>query len=215
MDSAARRTGRDAGTVTLIAVTKTVSALNIRRARDAGIEVFGENRVQEAEPKIGEVDHVSWHFIGHLQRNKARRAAELFDMIHSIDSERLAELLDRLGRERCRPVRALIEVNVAGEGSKSGVAPAQVLPLVDTLAGREGLQILGLMTVPPYAADPEASRPHFRALGRLAASIDARGLPGITMRHLSMGMSADFEVAIEEGATMVRVGSAIFGERPA
>jgi pyridoxal phosphate enzyme (YggS family) len=212
--AAARRAGRAADEITLIAASKSADPGKMRRAQAAGIRVFGENRVQEALAKAAEISGVTWHMIGHLQRNKARRAVELFEVIHSVDSVRLGEVLDRLGRERGRPVTALLEVNVGGERSKAGVAPAELEALAEALAGRSGLSIEGLMAIPPLADDDYAARRHFARLRELAESLNRLGLPGVAARELSMGMTADYEVAIEEGATLVRVGTAIFGERP-
>ncbi|RMG48723.1 MAG: YggS family pyridoxal phosphate-dependent enzyme [Acidobacteria bacterium] len=211
---AARRAGRDPAEVQLVAVTKTVPAEVIAEAYAAGLRIFGENRVQEAAAKIPKVPGPTWHLIGHLQRNKARKAVGLFSMIQSLDSLRLAETLDRLGRERGRPVETLVEVNLAAEPTKSGVSPRELPGLLDRLERAEGIRVRGLMAVPPFEEDPEASRSWFRALRRLAeAERPRRGGP-IELVHLSMGMSHDFEVAIEEGATIVRVGTAIFGPRP-
>jgi len=213
--AAARRAGRDPAAVTLVAVTKTVGADVVERALRAGIEVVGENRVQEAAAKKPLVQvPACWHLIGHLQRNKARKAVELFDLIESLDSVRLLETLDRLGRERSRPVEAFVEVNLAGEATKAGVSPEELPQLLDAVAGRSGLRVRGLMTVPPWSDDPESSRRWFRQLRRLAERERRRERPGVDLRDLSMGMSHDFEVAVEEGATVVRVGTAIFGPRP-
>jgi pyridoxal phosphate enzyme (YggS family) len=212
--AAARRAGRAADEITLIAASKSADPEKMRRAQAAGIRVFGENRVQEALAKAAEISGVTWHMIGHLQRNKARRAVELFEVIHSVDSVRLGEALDRLGCERRRPVRALLEVNVGGERSKAGVAPTEVEALAEALAARPGLLIEGLMTIPPPADDDDEVRRHFARLREVAESLSKLGLPGVAARELSMGMTADYEVAIEEGATLVRVGTAIFGERP-
>ncbi len=222
IEAAARRAGRDPRAVTLVGASKTVAPESIRAAHAAGVRVFGENRVQEAAPKIAVVPAARWHLIGHLQRNKARRAVELFELIHSLDSVRLAEVLDRLGQERGRPVETLIEVNLGGEETKTGFAPEDLRAALGELAGRPGLRILGLMTIPPFFDDPEAARPFFRDLAALARDLSeagrdlaARGRPGVTCEHLSMGMSGDFEAAVEEGATFVRVGTALFGPRAA
>lgn len=213
IEAAARRAGRGADEIELIAVSKTHSVEAILAVAEAGVGVFGENRVQEAETKIPRLSGFRWHFIGRLQRNKARKAVELFEMIHSVDSIRLGRTLARLGRERNRPVEGLIEVNLGGEESKGGVDPEDLEALVEALTIEEGLRIRGLMTVPPFAEDPEESRPYFRQLAELSRQVEARGVPGVSLEHLSMGMSADFEVAIEEGATMIRVGTALFGPR--
>ncbi len=215
---AAERASRPAGEVTLVAVSKTHPAEAVRAAFAAGIRDFGENRVQEAEPKIAcTADLVAsglrWHLVGHLQSNKARRAAGLFGVIQSVDSLELAERLARVGAEAGRPVRALVQVDLAGEATKFGLPEAELLPVLGSLRGKEGLRIDGLMVLPPYAEDPEDARPYFRRLRALAQRAAAAGL--LDGRELSMGMSHDFEAAIEEGATIVRVGSAIFGERRA
>lgn len=211
---AAEAAGRRASDVTLVAVSKRHPVQQIVAARDAGLTVFGENKVQEAEDKIPRIGGVSWHLVGHLQRNKAKKAIELFELIHSLDSVRLADTLDRLGRARGRPVEALVEVNAADEASKHGFAWEEVEAAVARLAGREGLHIRGLMTMPPFFDDPERARPYFRRLRETAARIAEQDLPGVSMEHLSMGMTADYPVAISEGATLVRVGTAIFGPRP-
>jgi PLP dependent protein len=211
--AAAARSGRDAADVELIAVSKTLPAENVREAWEAGQTTFGESRVQEAAAKIPDLPGaIRWHFIGHLQKNKVRRALPLFDLFHSIDSIETAEAVDRVAAEEGLFPRVLLEVNVAGEASKFGFRLDALESVLDSLLALPRLQIEGFMTIAPYADEPDASRPFFRALreqrDRLAAST---GLPFGT---LSMGMSGDFEVAIEEGATLVRVGSAIFGSRP-
>ncbi len=211
--AAVRRAGRDPAQIELIAVSKTHPVEFVRLVAAQGVRSFGENRVQEAAGKVPEAAELHWHFIGRLQRNKARKAVALFELIHSVDSLRLAETLDRLGCEREEPVRGLIEVKLGGESSKGGVEPAALLPLLERLAGFEGLRIEGLMTIPPPANAPEAQRPAFRRLAELAREVKASRIEGVAMRHLSMGMSSDFEVAIEEGATLVRIGTALFGPR--
>lgn len=217
--AAARRAGRNPSEISLMAVTKTVSPDRIREAYQAGIRLFGENRVQEFAGKtvaLSDLDGAEWHMIGHLQSNKARAAAELFGAVDSVDSVRLLERLNSAATDLGKKISVLIEINIAGEAAKSGVAPdsaelEQILNIASTL---EFIGVDGLMTVPPYHADPEQSRPYFRQMRQLRDQIAARKLPGISMRTLSMGMSHDFAVAIEEGATCVRVGTAIFGERP-
>ena len=217
--AAAARVGRDHQSITLMAVSKTVDRERIREASEAGIRVFGENRVQEFEQKFpdpGGRKGAEWHLIGHLQTNKANKAAEIFDAVDSLDSLRLAEKLDRAAASRARKLQVLIEINVGGEEAKSGV-PLDSPQLEDLLRGvgrMEHLDVQGLMAVPPFAENPEATRPYFRLLRDLRDQIAQRKLPGIQMDVLSMGMSHDFEVAIEEGSTCVRVGTAIFGERP-
>ena len=216
--AAARRAGRNSGEITLMAVSKTFSAERIREAYAAGLRVFGENRVQEFAGKantLRDLSDIEWHLIGHLQTNKVAKAAELFDAVDSIDSIRMAEKLNACAESAGKTLSVLIEINVGGEQAKSGVAPnSDELEQILQGAPRWGnLKIHGLMTVPPYAEDPEGSRLYFRQLRQLRDSIAARALPKIGTVVLSMGMSHDFEVAIEEGATCVRVGTAIFGER--
>jgi pyridoxal phosphate enzyme (YggS family) len=212
---AAARVGRDATSITLVAVTKTVPVARIREAIAAGQRVFGENRVQEAQAKVLELGHdVQWHLIGHLQRNKVKAACGLFDWIHSVDSLPLAQDIDRRAAQRGLTMPILVQVNIGDESTKSGVAPAQALSLVQAVAQLAHVSVRGLMCIPPMVEDPDDARPYFAQLRQLAEQIAREQIPGVAMRELSMGMSHDFEVAIEEGATMVRVGSAIFGPRP-
>ena len=216
--AAARRAGRNSDEITLMAVSKTFPAERIREAYAAGLRVFGENRVQEFVGKantLRDLSDIEWHLIGHLQTNKAAKAAELFDAVDSVDSVRMAQKLNTLAESAGKSLSALIEINVGGEKEKSGVAPdSDELEQILQGAPRWGnLKIHGLMTVPPYTQDPEGSRLYFRQLRQIRDSIAARELPTIGSAVLSMGMSHDFEVAIEEGATCVRVGTAIFGER--
>ena len=213
-----RRAGRDAGDVVLMGVTKTHPAERIREAYAAGLRVFGENRVQEFAGKaaaLGDLAGAEWHMIGHLQTNKAGKAAELFNVVDSVDSVKLAEKLDSAARSANKTLRVLIEINVGGEAAKSGIAPgARELEELLVAAPRfEALDVCGLMTVPPFTEDPQDARPYFQMLRRLRESIAGRGMPAIQMDVLSMGMSHDFDVAIEEGSTCVRVGTAIFGDR--
>ncbi len=210
---AAERAGRSPGAVTLVAVSKTHPPESILELLGLGQRVFGENRVQEAADKIPQVPGAAWHLVGRLQRNKARKASELFDLIHSLDSLRLATILDRIGSERGVPIRALIEVDLAGEEAKGGVPAADLPRFLDQLTGLSGLEIRGLMAIPPFFEDPQEARPYFRRLAALARREVEAARPGIGLQELSMGMSGDFEVAIEEGATIVRVGTAIFGTR--
>ena len=215
---AAKRAGRSPREIALMAVTKTHPPERIREAYDAGLRLFGENRVQEFAGKTAELGNLpgaDWHMIGHLQTNKAGKAAELFSTVDSVDSVKLAEKLDAAARSLGKKLSVLIEINVGGEAAKSGVPPdSQELQEVLQAAPRcEALSFRGLMTVPPFTDDPEQARPYFRKLHELRNTIFARKLPAIGMEILSMGMSHDFEVAIEEGSTCVRVGTAIFGER--
>jgi pyridoxal phosphate enzyme (YggS family) len=215
---AAARVGRVPESVTLMAVSKTVEPERIRQAYAAGLRVFGENRVQEFQDKSDALTlgGAEWHLIGHLQSNKANKAAEIFHAVDSLDSLRLAERLDRAAQAAGKLLPVLVEINVGGEESKSGV-PLDSPELEVLLRGMEKLdhvQVRGLMAVPPLASNPEAMRPYFRLLRDLRDSIASRRLSRLQMDVLSMGMSHDFEVAIEEGSTCVRVGTAIFGERP-
>lgn len=218
IEAAARRAARPAGDIVLMGVTKAHATEHIREAHAAGLRLFGENRVQEFAGKaavLADLAGAEWHMIGHLQTNKATRAAELFSGVDSVDSVKLAEKLDVVSRKLTKKLPVLIEINVGGETAKSGVAPdSQDLNDLLLAAPRfEALEFRGLMTVPRFTDDPEDARPFFRRLRQLRDAIAARNLPAIRMDVLSMGMSHDFEVAIEEGATCVRVGTAIFGER--
>ena len=202
-----------------MAVTKTVPPERIREAYNAGLRTFGENRVQEFDGKrnaLRDLAEAQWHMIGHLQSNKAANAVELFHAIESVDSLRLARKLNDAGQELGKKLPVLIEINIGGEQAKAGLAPdsAELLELFQAAQGLSSLEFHGLMTVPPYADDPEQSRPYFRKMYELSRKVDAMNLPGISTKVLSMGMSHDFTVAIEEGSTCVRVGTAIFGERP-
>jgi len=204
---AAERAGRRPSAVLLIGVSKTVEVARIREAIEGGVPALGENRVQEAKEKVAEIGRpVPWHLIGHLQTNKVRDALEIFDVIHSLDRLDLAKELDKRARARGRTVDALVEVNLAGEASKGGVAPDGLDELLHAVAAMSMVKVRGLMAIPPEAKEPDDSRVWFRALRKLG---ERHGFA-----ELSMGMSGDFEVAIEEGATMVRVGTAIFGPRP-
>ena len=216
--AAARRAVRDPGGITLLAVTKTFPVADIREAYDAGLRVFGENRVQEFAGKadaLRDLHGAEWHLIGHLQTNKAAKAVELFSAVDSVDSARLAEKLNAAAEKAGKTLPVLIEINVGGEEAKSGVKPGsdELEQILREAPQWRNLAIRGLMTVPPYSDDPEGARPYFRQLRKIRDEIGARSLPAIAMDVLSMGMSHDFEVAIEEGSTCVRVGTAIFGER--
>ncbi|MCL0087193.1 YggS family pyridoxal phosphate-dependent enzyme [Dehalococcoidia bacterium] len=203
---ACKRAGRSPEEVTLVAITKTIGPAAIRAAFQAGLRHFGENRVQEAKPKLGELENIrtqcTWHMVGHLQTNKAKTAGALFDIIQSVDSVRLAEFLSRHAQ---KTIPILLEVNIAGEASKSGFSTGEVFSAMKEIGRMPKLEIKGLMTIAPLASDPEEVRPVFRRLRELRNSMG--------LDHLSMGMTDDFEVAIEEGSTMVRIGRAIFGER--
>ena len=211
IEGAARRAGRDPKDVKLVAVSKTVEVERIREAIDAGVMILGENYVQEAQKKIEQIGKpVSWHFIGHLQSNKAKYAVNLFEAIHSLDSQSLAEELDRRAERADVRMKVMIEVNLSGEATKFGTEEEKVFQLARRMGELKHLSLEGLMTMPPYVEDPEMNRPYFIQLRDLK---DKMAKEGILMRGLSMGMSNDFEVAIEEGATYVRVGTAIFGAR--
>jgi PLP dependent protein len=215
---AARRAGRRADEIALMAVTKTHTAERIRDAYAGGLRLFGENRVQEFSGKVdslGDLGDAQWHMIGHLQTNKAGKAAELFCAVDSVDSLKLAERLDSAARGLGKKLDVLVEINVGGESAKSGAAPSssELEELLLATSRLEWLRVRGLMTVPPFTDDPEGARPFFRKVRELRDVISARRLPSVAMDQLSMGMSHDFEVAIEEGSTCVRIGTAIFGER--
>jgi PLP dependent protein len=209
--AAAERGGRRADDVLLVAVTKTVDAARVRDAAALGLRTFGENRVQEAREKIPAVSGVSWHLIGSLQRNKAKEAVRLFDVLESVDSEALAEELSRRAVEQERVVDVLVQVNVAREPQKHGASPEEAAAVVRRTAALPGVRLRGLMTIAPAVSDPDEVRPVFRALRELRDNL--QGVLGAALPELSMGMSEDFEVAIEEGATMVRIGRAIFADR--
>ncbi len=212
--AAAKRAGRGPASIRLVVVTKTIDVARIKEAVDAGATILGENRVQEAREKIEKLGSVaSWHLIGHLQANKAKYAVRLFDLIHSIDGLELAKEIDRQAAKTGKVQNVLIEVNIGGEASKAGMTVRNAPALVREAAKLGNIAIQGLMTIPPFSENPDDSRPYFRVLNELAESIAYEKIPGVSMRELSMGMSGDFEVAIEEGATLVRVGTAIFGER--
>ncbi len=217
---AAARAGRTPEDITLMAVSKTFPAEAIREAYEAGIRFFGENRVQEFATKAAAVRDLSqarWHMIGHLQSNKAAKAAEFFHAIDSVDSVRVAEKLNDAARAAGKKLAVLVEINVGGEAAKTGVDPdsPELENLLSAAVRLEHLEIGGLMTIPPFTENPQAARPYFRKLRELRDQIGARNLPAVRMDILSMGMSHDFEIAMEEGSTCVRVGTAIFGTRSA
>ena len=207
--------GRAPGDVRLIAVSKTKPAEAVRQAYAAGLREFGENRVQEAAGKRKELEDldITWHLIGHLQSNKARQACELFGWIQSVDSLAIAQRIDRFATGFGHRLPVLIEVHLGDEASKFGVEESELARLAEQVGALESLELRGLMVLPPFFDDPQDVRPYFSQLRELAARIGARKLPGVQMRELSMGMSHDFEIAIEEGATIVRVGTALFGSR--
>lgn len=212
---AAERTGRPGSAVLIVAVSKTVPPERIRAAIAAGVPALGENRVQEVREKIAAVGRVvPWHLIGHLQTNKIRDALACFDLIESLDRLSLAEALSARAVQEGRRVETLVQVNVGEEPQKGGFTPAALEPAIEAMVGLPGLRLRGLMAIPPIPRDPEESRPHYRELAKLLDAARGCGV-GPEFRELSMGMSGDFEVAVEEGATMVRIGTAIFGPRRA
>lgn len=215
MVNAARTAGREPGDVKLLPVTKTKPAAMLKHAYSLGLRTFGENYIQEAREKFDELAalDISWHFIGHLQSNKAKYAVKMFDLIHSVDSLSLAEALNKEAAKIGKVQEILIQVNEGGEASKSGVTPAATLDLLKAVLGMPSLRVRGLMTLPPFFDDPVAARPYFADLRRIRDEINALGLPGLELTELSMGMTGDFEAAIAEGSTMVRIGTALFGAR--
>jgi len=214
IDAAAVSAGRDPSDIRLVAVSKTKPAAMVEEAAEAGQSVFGENYVQEFVAKAAAVkSRVEWHFIGHLQSNKVKYIAGIVSMIHSVDRFSLAQEIDRQWGRLGLVCDILIQVNVSGETTKSGTTSEEAKTLVRQVALLQNVRICGLMTMPPFFDDPEAARPYFRELRTLARAIELLGIPRVSMKELSMGMSGDFEVAVEEGATLVRVGSAIFGSR--
>jgi hypothetical protein len=214
IEKAAIKAGRDPQTVRLVVVSKTVGVERIQEAIQAGVTILGENYVQEARDKIARLgDEVSWHFIGHLQTNKAKYAVDLFDMIHSLDRIDLAREINRVSEKKGKTLPALVQVNISGEESKHGIDRDDLIQLISEIIQLKNIHLTGLMTMPPYFDDPEMARPYFQVLRRLQQEMNERFKVEISLQELSMGMSNDFEVAIEEGATLVRIGSAIFGER--
>jgi pyridoxal phosphate enzyme (YggS family) len=211
IEKAARKAGRNPKEVSLVAVSKTVEVARVKEAIEAGVTILGENYVQEAQEKIEEIEkRVFWHFIGHLQSNKAKYAVRLFDMIHSVDSISLAEELNRRAEQAGRVMKVMIEVNLSKEATKFGTDVEQLLNLARRIRDSKHLSLEGLMTMPPYFDSPEMSRPYYVALREVKEKMATEG---IQLKELSMGMSNDFEIAIEEGATFVRIGTAIFGPR--
>ncbi len=219
IEAACARAGRDISEVSLVGVTKTVPPSAIKIAIESGLRIFGENRVQEAAPKLTELSVIAtqyraeWHLIGHLQSNKVRRAVELFDAVHSVDNLRLAERLNNVAVEFGKRLPIFIEVNLGNEETKSGAAPGEILPLCEEVSKLSGIDLRGLMAVPPFFDNAEEVRPFFRRLREIRDAARRAGITGERFGDLSMGMSNDFEVAIEEGATFIRVGTAIFGAR--
>lgn len=214
IEEACRAVGRDPSEVTLIAVSKTKPVPLLREAYDAGARCFGENKVQEIMDKYPQLpEDIQWHMIGHLQRNKVKYIVDKAAMIHSVDSLRLAEAIEQEAAKHEVQVPILLEVNVAEEESKFGLKMDEVLPLVETVSGFPHIRIRGLMTIAPYVEDPEENRDIFRQLKKLSVDIEAKNINNVNMSVLSMGMTGDYQVAVQEGSTMVRVGTGIFGER--
>lgn len=214
--AAALEANRDPDEITLVGISKTHPIEALQRVIESGLKDLGENKVQEAEPKIGSIGRSAarWHLVGHLQSNKARRAVQLFDVIHSLDSAELAHRLNRICEEEQRAgLQVLIQVELGGEETKSGVSEHEVEELARVVAESSRLELTGVMTLPPFFSDPELARPYFRQLRAIRDRLKSRGFFGDARGDLSMGMTNDFAVAISEGATIVRVGTAIFGER--
>ncbi len=212
IDRAARSVGRNPDEVELVAVTKSLELKKVREGVRAGMRIFGENYIQESEEKVLKVKNpnVKWHFIGHLQKNKVKQAVVLFDMIETVDSLSLAKEINKRVEES---MDVLIQVKLGGEKSKGGVMPKEALELAREVSALKKLNLKGLMAVPPFFEDPEMSKPYFTTLRRIAERINSEQIPGLKLTELSMGMSHDFEVAVKEGATIVRVGTALFGPR--
>lgn len=230
MSHAAMRSGRNPADIILIAVTKTVATATIKEAIDAGLRIFGENRVQEALEKIsnlksqitppspplnkgGTIGGLEWHLIGHLQKNKAKHAVQLFDLIHSLDSVELAEELNKQAEKIGKMQRVLVQVKLSEDETRHGISEDELIMLLKKIQRLKNLKLEGLMTMPPFFEDPEKARPYFKRLREIRDNMNSLRITHYALRELSMGMSHDFEVAIEEGATMVRIGAAIFGER--
>ena len=214
IQAACQRSGRKREDVTLIAVSKTKPVEMLQDAYDLGTRVFGENKVQEITEKYDALPKdIQWHMIGHLQRNKVKYIVEKVDYIHSVDSLRLADTIEKEAAKHNTTVKILIEVNVAGEESKFGLAPEEVLPLIEKISEFSHIRVCGLMTIAPFVENPEENRPYFSRLRKVSVDIDSKKVNNVNMSILSMGMTNDYEVAIEEGATMVRIGTGLFGAR--
>jgi len=216
IENACARAGRSAGEISLVAVSKTMGAERVQEAVDAGLKLFGENRVQDAAPKIRALTgDITWHMVGHLQRNKVKKAVSLFDMIQSVDSYDLAVEIDRRSGELGKIMDVLVEVNTSGEDTKFGCKPEDCIDLIERMSHLRGITVAGLMTIGALTEDEAAVRNCFVTLRELAREAREAGISGVEMRHLSMGMTSDFEMAIEEGSNMLRIGTAIFGPRQA
>lgn len=214
INEAALKSGRDPKEVRLLAAAKSQNVELIHAAVAAGVALIGENYVKEAQEKKSQIRApIEWHMIGHLQRNKAKAAAEIFDLIESLDSAALARELDRAGKERGKKIRVFVELNLAAEESKSGIAKHKVADLLKAVGDLSHVSVEGLMAVPPFRENPEDVRPYFRELNEIRAKLQDLNIPGINLKELSMGMTHDYPVAVEEGATIVRIGTALFGPR--
>ena len=213
--NAANARGRDPETIRLVAVSKTIPTDMVKEAIEAGVKILGENYIQEARKKFDALSSypVSWHFIGHLQTNKAKYAVRLFDLIHSVDSLKLAHELNKQAKKINKIQEILIQVNISMESTKAGVYEQDALSLIKDISHIENLSVKGLMTIPPFFDEPERARPYFSALRKLRDQIKKESIPNIAMDELSMGMTGDFEAAIDQGASLVRIGTAIFGKR--
>jgi len=216
IQGACDRLGKKMSEVTVVAVTKTIEVARIREVIGAGAAVLGENYVQEARPKVQAVgkDRVKWHFIGHLQKNKVNSCLDFFDLVHSVDSFDLAKRISVRAVQQGRKYPMLLELNLSGETTKFGVRPPDLIPLMDSIETLEGIEVVGLMTIPPARDDAEDSRPFFKRLRSLADDLDRRGYRSWNRKYLSMGMTDDFEVALQEGSNLLRIGRGIFGSRP-
>jgi pyridoxal phosphate enzyme (YggS family) len=216
IEKACARAGRSSGEISLVAVSKTMASERVQEAIDAGLDLFGENRVQDAAPKIRALGgDVTWHMIGHLQRNKVKKAVSLFDMIQSVDSYELAVEIDRRSGEMGKIMDVLVEVNTSAEGTKFGCRPEDSIDLIERMSHLRGITVTGLMTIGAFTDDESVVRKCFVTLRELARKTQEAGISGVEMRYLSMGMTSDFEIAIEEGSNMLRIGTAIFGPRQA
>jgi len=216
IEKACARAGRSPEEISLVAISKTMGAERVQEAIDAGLKLFGENRLQDAAPKIKALPgNITWHMVGHLQRNKVKKAVALFDMIQSVDSYELALEIDRRSGEMGKIMDVLVEVNTSGEESKFGCRPEDSVDLIERMSHLRGITVTGLMTIGTFTADEAVVRGCFVTLRELARKTQEAGISGVEMRYLSMGMTSDFEIAIEEGSNMVRIGTAIFGPRQA
>jgi len=214
IEKAAEKTGKNKEDIKLVAVTKTVEVERIKEAINCGMQIIGENRVQEAESKFDQITaKVEKHLVGHLQTNKAKKAVELFDFIQSVDSQRIAQEISRRASQMGKVIEVLVEINTSGEETKFGIDPPQALSFIKSISDLEGIKIKGLMTIGLFSDNPEDTRPCFKKLKAIFDQMKKEEIPNVEMKYLSMGMTSDFEVAIQEGSNMVRIGTAIFGPR--